>query len=79
MRLRILNLRLNALAADAAVDLLDAVRHAKSTPEAGPGLSALHVEHCHVLPGVGARAERPINASLLADIRQAVGGGEHGT
>lgn len=66
--LRVLNLRLNQLDADAAAHLLEAVRHAKTTPEAGPGLHALDLEQCHVLPEMGRPPPPPVNASLLEEL-----------
>lgn len=64
--LRTLNLRLNRLDAHAGTMLLEAVRHAKTTPEAGSSLSKLHLEYCHVESGLGAEGPDQINATLLA-------------
>ena len=76
--LRSVNLRLNRLDAGAATYLMDALRHAKATPEAGPSLGALHLEHCHVLPGDGMEAPAPIDDALLGELAQLLtsGGGE---
>ena len=70
--LRELNLRGNNLDAPAGVTLLDAVRHTKSTPQAGPSLSALYLEHCYVLPTLEAPAPMAINATLLAEVARVV-------
>jgi hypothetical protein len=71
--LRVLNLRLNELDATAGEDLLHAVRHAKTTPEAGPGLERLHVEHNGVLAPLGAASPpEPITSGLLAEIESAL-------
>ena len=72
--LRELNLRGNNLDAPAGVTLLDAVRHTKSTPQAGPSLSALYLEHCYVLPTLEAPAPMAINATLLAEVAKGGGG-----
>ena len=61
--LRSLNLRLNGLDEDAATDLLSAIRHAKSTPEAGGGLDRILVEYNHRLPVAG--VELPIMPRLI--------------
>ena len=73
--LRELNMRMNQVDAAAATTLLEAVIHAKASPDAaGPGLSSLRLEHSNVLPTrVGAgRAPPAINASLLAEVERAL-------
>ena len=69
-----LNLRLNTLDAHDGESLLSATRHAKGTPEGGPGLEQLQLEHCHVLPGVSELAPPLVNASLLAELQQVLSG-----
>jgi hypothetical protein len=73
--LRSLTLRLNRLDEPAGRELVGAVRHAKTTPQAGAGLDELHLEHCLVLPGVGAVAPPAIDGTLLGELAEALGDG----
>ena len=61
------------LAAEA--QLVDAVRHTRTTPEAGEGLRDLHIEYCQAEPRPGGGAPEPVNATIPDELQRVLNQG----